>query len=288
VAALALALSAALIWSSAFAAAKFGIADCPPLLFLVMRFSLAGLIMLGWALSRGIRTNPRELAILSGLGLLNFASYLGMTTVALMHVPSAIVAAIVGVNPVLTVAAGAVMLRERPEARAILALVLGLAGVAIVTVPRALAAAGGGEVVGYVIAVVGLFSLSLGTVLFRRHGTRAEPVLANGVQSLAAGLALLPLSAATEAWSAVTPSLALGGSLAWLIGVVSITGYLIWFRMLRTGSLAAAAVAQFAVPPLGLAYGALLHAEALGVTDLAGLVPILLAVALINLKQKAA
>lgn len=278
-----LALAAALIWSSAFAAAKFGIADCPPLLFLVIRFALAGLIMFGWAASRGIRTHPREIAMLAGLGLLNFAAYLGMTTVALLTVPSAIVAAIVGVNPVITVAAGAAMLGERPSGRAVVALALGLAGVATVTLPRALAA-GGGAAAGYAVAVVGLFSLSLGTVLFRRHGTRAEPVFANGVQSLAAGLALLPLSAATEPWGALTPSLALVGSLAWLIGVVSIAGYLIWFRMLRTGSLAAAAVAQFAVPPLGLAYGALLHAETLGMTDLVGLAPILLAVALINLK----
>jgi drug/metabolite transporter (DMT)-like permease len=282
-AAFGLALAAALIWSSAFAAAKFGIADCPPLLFLVIRFAFAGLIMLGWAAARGIRTSPREVATLAGLGLLNFAAYLGMTTIALLTVPSAIVAAIVGVNPVITVAAGAVLLGEKPGGRALLALALGLSGVAIVTLPRALAASGG-EAMGYAVAVVGLFSLSLGTVLFRRHGTRAEPVFANGVQSLSAGLALLPLSAATEHWGALTPTLALAGSQAWLIGVVSITGYLIWFRMLRTGSLAAAAVAQFAVPPLGLAYGALLHAEALGVTDLVGLVPILAAVAMINRK----
>lgn len=282
-AAFALALTAALIWASAFAAAKFGIAHCPPLLFLVIRFTLAGLIMLGRAATRGIRTSPREVAVLAGLGLLNFATYLGFTTLSLAHVPSAVVAAIVGVNPVLTVAAGAVLLGERPGARAPLALGLGLSGVAIVTLPRALAAASG-EALGYTMAVGGLLALSAGTVLFRRHGTRAEPVLANGIQSLAAGLSLVPISAATEAWSTLSPSLTLVGSQAWLIGVVSITGYLIWFRMLRTGSLAAAAVAQFAVPPLGLAYGALLHAEALAVTDVAGLLPILLAVALVNRK----
>jgi drug/metabolite transporter (DMT)-like permease len=283
VAAIALALSAALIWASAFAAAKFGIAHCPPLLFLVIRFSLAGLFMLGWAATKGIRSSPREVAVLAGLGLLNFATYLGMTTVALLHAPSAIIAAIVGVNPVVTVAAGAAVLGEKPGARALAALALGLAGVAIVTLPRAIAA-GGAEAAGYGFAVAGLFALSLGTVLFRRHGTRAEPVFANGVQSLAAGLALVPLSAAMERWSTLTPSLALVASQAWLILVVSIVGYLLWFRMLRMRSLAAAAVAQFAVPPLGLAYGALLHAEVLWVTDLAGVVPILIAVILINLK----
>ncbi len=284
-AALALALTAALIWSSAFAAAKFGIAYCPPLLFLVLRFCLAGLIMLGWAGVRGIRTSPHEVAVLAGLGLLNFGLYLGLTTVALAAVPSAIVAAIVGVNPVVTVTLGALITGERPGARAVAALGLGLAGVAVIMLPRALAASGG-DAVGYALAAGGLLSLALGTVLFRRYGTRAEPVFANGVQSLAAGLALVPVSAALERWSALVPAPGLVASQAWLVGIVSITGYLIWFRMLRTGSLAAAAVAQFAVPPLGLIYGALLHAEVLSLTDVLGLVPILAAVALINLKRK--
>jgi drug/metabolite transporter (DMT)-like permease len=279
--ALPLAILAALIWGSAFAAAKFGLADCPPLLFLVIRFLIAGSLMLGWAASRGIRTNWRELAMLAGLGVLNFATYLGLTNLALAHVPSAIVAAVIGVNPVVTVAAAAAMLGERPTRRALAALALGLAGVAIVTLPRALSAPAGAAL-GYAMTVGGLAALSLGTVLFRRFGTRAEPVLANAVQSLGAGVALMPVSALSERWDTLAPSTAFLASQAWLIGVVSIAGYLLWFRMLRTGSLAAAAVVQFTLPPLGLAYGALLHGESLAMTDLAGLVPILCALVLIN------
>jgi len=283
VAGLALAVAAALIWSSAFAAAKFGIAACPPLLFLVLRFLAAGLIMVLWAVAKGLSTRPREVAVLAGLGLVNFAAYLGLTTLALAHVPSAIVAAIIGVNPVITVAAGAALLGERPSRRAVTALAMGLAGVALVTLPRALSAPSGAAA-GYAMAVGGLVSLSLGTVLFRRHGTRAEPVFANAAQSLSAGIALIPLSAATERWSSLSPGLPFLASQAWLVLVVSISGYLIWFRMLRLGSLAAAAVVQFTIPPLGLAYGAVLHGEVLAMTDLAGLVPILVALTFINLR----
>jgi drug/metabolite transporter (DMT)-like permease len=279
--ALPLAILAALIWGSAFAAAKFGLVDCPPLLFLVIRFLAAGALMLGWAAWRGIRTTLAEVATLAGLGVLNFATYLGLTNLALAHVPSAIVAAVIGVNPVVTVAAGAAVLGERPTRRALLALALGLAGVAIVTLPRALSAPAGAAM-GYAMTVGGLAALSLGTVLFRRFGTRAEPVLANAVQSLGAGVALIPVSALSERWSTLVLTAPFVASQAWLIGIVSIVGYLLWFRMLRHGSLAAAAVVQFTLPPLGLAYGALLHGEALGVTDIAGLVPILCALVVIN------
>lgn len=279
----ALAAAAALIWSSAFAAAKFGISDCPPLLFLVIRFLAAGAIMLGWAAARGIRTTPRQVGTLAALGLVNFAAYLGLTTLALGWAPSAIVAAVVGVNPVVTVALGAALLGERPDRRAMAALALGLSGVAIVTLPRAIAA-GGTDAAGYGLAIGGLVSLSLGTVLFRRHGTRAEPVLANAVQSLGGGLALVPVSAGLEPWDRLAPTAGFLASQAWLVGVVSIAGYLIWFRMLRTGTLATAAAVQFTLPPLGLAYGAVLHGERLVATDLIGLVPILAGLAVCNLR----
>jgi drug/metabolite transporter (DMT)-like permease len=281
VGALPLAILAALIWGSAFAAAKFGLADCPPLLFLVIRFLAAGALMLGWAAWRGIRTSLREVGMLAGLGVLNFATYLGLTNLALAHVPSAIVAAVIGVNPVVTVAAGAVVLGERPSRRALMALALGLAGVATVTLPRAISAAPGAAI-GYAMTVGGLAALSAGTVLFRRFGTRAEPVLANAVQSLGAGVVLIPVSALSESWSTLVPTGPFLASQAWLIGIVSIVGYLLWFRMLRHGSLAAAAVVQFTLPPLGLAYGALLHGELLAATDIAGLMPILCALAIIN------
>jgi drug/metabolite transporter (DMT)-like permease len=69
-------------------------------------------------------------------------------------------------------------------------------------------------------------------------------------------------------------------SQAWLVLVGTITGSLIWFRLLCTGTVAAAAAVQFLLPPLGLAYGAVLQGETLTRTDLIGVVPILAALAL--------
>ncbi|MCJ9712378.1 EamA family transporter, partial [Bordetella hinzii] len=37
------------LWSSAFAAAKIAVRDCPPLTLLAIRFSIAGVLMLGMA-----------------------------------------------------------------------------------------------------------------------------------------------------------------------------------------------------------------------------------------------
>jgi drug/metabolite transporter (DMT)-like permease len=272
-------LVGALIWGSAFAAAKFGLTDCPPLLYLVVRFLAAGAILLAWAVLRGARTSAREVAVLAGLGLLNFAAYLGFANVALLAVPSAIVAAVIGANPVVAAGLGAALLGERITRRLAAALALGVAGVAAVTLPRALSVPAG-LWWGYPTLIASLVSFALGTVLFRRHGARAQPLVANGVQTAAAGIALIPVSLALERWDALRLTAPFALSQTWLVLVVTIAGYLIWFRLLRTGTVAAAAAVQFLLPPLGLAYGAALHGEALTAADLAGVLPILIALAL--------
>ena len=274
-------VTGALIWGSAFAAAKFGLTDCPPLLYLVVRFLAAGAILLAWAAVAGARTRPREVVVLAGLGLLNFGAYLGLTNLALLAVPSAIVAAVIGVNPVAATGFGVLLLGERITLRVALSLALGVVGVGLVTLPRALAAPSGAWW-GYPAIVAALMLFALGTVLFRRHGARADPLIANGVQSLASGLALVPVSLAFEPWGALRATLPFLLSQAWLVLVVTVTGYLIWFRLLRTGTVAAASAVQFLLPPLGLAYGAALHGERLTAIDLAGLVPILAALALVR------
>lgn len=276
---LGLSVLGAVIWASAFAAARFGLDDCPPLLYLVVRFLAAGTILLAWAAMTGARTRPREVAVLAVLGLLNFAGYLGLANVALLAVPSAIVATVIGVNPVAAAGFGALLLGERITGRVALSLALGVIGVGLITVPRALAAPPG-MWWGYPAIVASLLVFALGTVLFRRHGARAQPLIASGVQTFASGIALIPVSLALEPWGALRVTTPFVLSQVWLVLGVTIVGYLIWFRLLRTGTVAAAAAVQFLLPPLGLVYGAALHGERLTATDLIGVVPILAALAL--------
>ena len=70
-----------LIWSSAFAAAKFALPDCPPLLLLSSRFLAAGVILIGLAAIAGrlMRVNGCTIASWAILGVFNSALYLGLS-----------------------------------------------------------------------------------------------------------------------------------------------------------------------------------------------------------------
>src|SRR2546425_9052840 len=69
-----------LLWSFAFVAGKIGVTDCPPLILLTARFSLAGILILGISALRrdGFDLNWRDRAVFSILGIANNALYLGL------------------------------------------------------------------------------------------------------------------------------------------------------------------------------------------------------------------
>ena len=69
-----------LLWSFAFVAGKIGVTDCPPLILLAGRFSLAGILILGASAFRrdGWQLSWREAAIFAILGVANNALYLGL------------------------------------------------------------------------------------------------------------------------------------------------------------------------------------------------------------------
>src|SRR6185369_9211144 len=69
-----------LLWSFAFVAGKIGVTDCPPLILLTARFSLAGILILGISALRGeaLSMSWRDAGVFALIGIANNALYLGL------------------------------------------------------------------------------------------------------------------------------------------------------------------------------------------------------------------
>ena len=94
-----------LLWSFAFVAGKIGVTDCPPLILLAARFSLAGILILGITALRGEAWSSltwRDAAIFAILGVANNALYLGLGYTGLQTVSAGLGGLIVSANPVFT------------------------------------------------------------------------------------------------------------------------------------------------------------------------------------------
>ncbi len=271
-----------LAWSSAFAVGKIGLADCPPLLLLALRFLIAGVLLVGVAGLRGEHRGlgGRTFAALAAIGLLNHALYLGLSYSGMALVSSGLTALIISVNPVLTTALAALLLGEAMTWRKGFGLALGVLGVGLVV--RGRLGTGLDAPSGIALVVGALVALSAGTLLFKRMAPRAGLSMGTGVQVLVSGLALLPVALAVEDAGAIRWTGSLVGSLAFQVLVASIGAYLLWFRLLQRTSATEASAYHFLMPPLGMLFGWLLLGEMVQPWDLLGLLPVALGIRLVT------
>jgi drug/metabolite transporter (DMT)-like permease len=271
-----------LLWSSAFGVAKLALADSPPLLLLTLRFLIAGGVTFGLAAWQGIdwHLSRRDLAALVGIGIANNAVYLGLNYVGMGTVSSGLTALIVSANPVLTSLLAALVLGERMSWRKAAGLALGVGGVAFIVESRI---NGGADGTAGILFVIGaLVSLVAGTILFKRLAPKGGLLLGNGVQNLAAAVALAPFAFGFESIGEVVPTWRLVTALAYLALLGSVCGYLIWFHLLTVSGATAASAYHFLMPPLGLLFGWLLLGEHATPADLVGIIPVAFGIYLVT------
>ncbi|MGK9165150.1 DMT family transporter [Inquilinus limosus] len=270
------------LWASAFTAGKVAVTYAPPFLLLSTRFLLAGVVLAALARLSGRRWSfgRGEVLRFALLGIVTMAVYLALSYFGMQSVTSGFAALIISMNPVLTAVLAAPLLRERLTGAKLAGLALGVAGVAVVLQSRL----GGGieGPVGIAFTFGALIALSASTILYKRIAPSGDLWYGTAIQTLAAGVALLPLGLALEPVSAIrwTPELLAG--FLWLALAVSLCSYLLWFDMLDRLGASAASALHFLVPPIGLLLGWAVLGEHVPPLDLLGVVPIALGIRLVT------
>lgn len=248
------------LWSTGFIGAKLGLPYAEPLTFLVLRFGfvLAILLPACW-LARAHWPAPREAAHMAVAGVLLQGGYLGGVFLSLHHgMPAGVSALITGLQPVLTAVMAGVLLRERTGARQWLGLALGFGGVLLVVGDRmSLQELGAGAIL---FSVLGLLSITLGTIWQKRHGGAVDLRTGAALQFIAAAVALLPFALLLETrevrWSGE-----FAFALAWLVLVLSLGAIFLLLQLIRQGAATRVASLFYLVPPTTALFAWLLFGE---------------------------
>src|SRR5438270_3618151 len=121
------------VWGSTFLAIRVGVREVPPFLLAAVRFLAAGLILYVWMRLKGSPSlTSREWAGASFLGTLIFVVDYGCLFWAEQRVPSGIAAVILATIPVFITLSEILVLRtQRLTLRLAVALLIGIAGVAV-------------------------------------------------------------------------------------------------------------------------------------------------------------
>lgn len=253
-----------LLWSTGFIGSKLGLPYAEPLTFLLLRFALALTLLVPAAIVLRSRW-PASLAQgghLAVAGVLLHGGYLGGVFSAIHHgVPAGIVSLIVGLQPLLTAAAAGAFLGERVTSRQWFGLALGLAGVAMTVSDQSAWAAP--SLAGGAAAIVGLLSITAGTLYQKRHGASAGLAASSVIQFTAAGAVLLPIALATERME-VRWTGQFMFALGWLVLVLSLGAITLLYLLLRRGEAARVSTLFYATPPTTAVMAWYLFGEQLG------------------------
>ncbi|NOJ48973.1 DMT family transporter [Bradyrhizobium archetypum] len=271
-----------LLWSFAFVAGKIGVTDCPPLILLAARFSLAGILILGISALRSEKWDLswRDTAVFALLGVANNALYLGLGYTGLQTVSAGLGGLIVSANPVFTAMLAALVLRETMTWRKVTGLMLGVAGVAFIVWHRM--SVGTDDWHGILFTLASLVSIVAGTILFKVLAPKGSLWIGNGIQNIAGGLAVMPFAFTFASLSDIVPSARLAGAFAFLVLGGSILAYLLWFHLLKVCGATAASAYHFLMPPLGILFAFLVLGEHVEFRDLLGIVPVALGIYLVT------
>src|SRR5580658_9296128 len=185
------------VWGSTFLAIRVGVHEVPPLLLASMRFLAAGLALYLWMLMKGERSPTlRQWLSASLLAALIFVCDYGLLFWAEQRVPSGIAAVMLATIPVFMALSEIVFLRtQRLTLRLALALLIGIAGVAVL-VSRSLNLGGAPiDSTGALALLFAAVTWSIASVLTRKLPLPESKVMSSGTQMLSGGV-LLAIAAA--------------------------------------------------------------------------------------------
>lgn len=260
-------LAVYVIWGSTYLALRWVVEAFPPLVSAGARFFVAGSLLFTIAKWRGAPTpTTRELARAAPPGLLLFVVGNGFVAIAEREVSSAEAAIVCGAMPLVMVLLGA-FAGERPKRVELAGLVIGFAGVAVMTAGGMMGASLSSRTLLLLLAPLGW---ALGSRLTRRPGFPAG-LMGAALPMMIGGVGALLLGAATGESFTIT-ALPLRASLAflYLIFIGSMVAFTAYAYLLRNTRASVATSYAYVNPAIATALGVALGGETVGLHTLAG------------------
>ncbi len=270
------------IWGSTYLAIRIGVKEgsgFPPFFLAGTRVTVAGILLLGMAAlqKQRIRLTWKEAGLLAASGLMLWVGGNGLVSFAEQHLHSGIAALIIGATPIYVAIMESIIDRRRPSGLLVASLLVGFAGVGLLTAP-AFQTGIRADAVSVIAIIIGSMLWGGGSLLQSRKPVQVSPEVSAGFQHLFGAVGLLsvallsgepyphPIPQAFFAW----------GYLVIFGSVIAFTAFVRTLRLLPTNI---AMTYAYVNPVIAVVLGALVLSEPLTAWTLGGMVLILLGVA---------
>jgi drug/metabolite transporter (DMT)-like permease len=268
-------LALSVLWGGSFFFAKVSVGELPPLTVVLARVGLAAMALLAVVRAAGQRM-PRDLGLwvaFFAMGMLNNLIPFSLIFWGQTRIASGLAAILNATTPLWTVLLAHLLTRDEKFTPNRLAGVLaGLAGVAVMIGPEALARLGLDFLAqtAVVVAAVSYASASIFGRRFRAAGV--SPLVTAAGQVTATTVMALPVVLLVDhPWALPVPSAATWASLVALALLCTALAYILYFRVLATVGATNIALVTLLVPASAILLGSLVLGERLEPRDFAGM-----------------
>lgn len=281
----------ALIWGTTWFAITLQLGPVDPIASIVWRFGLAAVVLfVGCAVMRqSLRLTRAQHVAAIGQGAFVFATSYGFVYAAEANVASAVVAVIFAALAFVNLVLFRVLAGQKAAPGAWLGAVLGVVGVAVLSLGQ-LSGAGAGAApsLGVAFALIAVMASALGNWFAWRGQQAGAPVIPATAWAMAYGTAMLALyGVATGVEWRIEPSAAYVLSLLYLSILGSVVAFALYFTIARHRGYAQASYISALTPPIAMVVSVLFEDARFGWTAFVGLALVLAGQALLIRAPKA-
>ena len=231
------AITACILWATAFVAVKTGLAYSKPFSFAGIRFMISGLLLLPFWVGKVRKHdfNPRILLVLLKVGVLQTFLLYAFFYYAMTMVSGAVASIIIGASPIVSaVVAHYSCYNDKLNRAKIIGMFTAASGVILVVAGTKPWAVGGiKEVAGIGILICGSVVSSFANIIVSEGKKNINPVFLNSVQIFLGGFMLFLISLPLEGVPKVTGlPVTFYCALGWL-SFLSAAAFSIWFYLLQ-------------------------------------------------------
>ena len=278
-----------LVWGSTYLAIHYAVETIPPLVTAGIRHSMAGVIMLAWALARGFRPTRANWVAGLILGALFFLVGHGTLHGAEQYVGSGLAALLIATEPMFILVLAWLMGRQKISRISALGLGLGVVGVAMLTGVEL--SIKGSSVLGLLAVLLGSLSWSAGVVISPKLKLPSDALGRTALPTICGAAMLLVAAGLTGEfqqthWTSISVKSIFG--LGYLITFGSIVAFTAYTWLLQRCPPALVATHTYANPVVAVFLGWLLASETLSLRVVLASVAILGAILLIRRGERAA
>lgn len=196
-----------LLWGLSWPATRLALDVVPPLWLASIRFGSAALCLFAVLAIRGQLAFPprQDWPIVASMGLLQMMTFTGLGMIAMTHMDTSRAVLLAYTTPLWGVIAGWMMYRNAPTRWQLLALAVGLVGVALVCSPWEMDWSAPGAIMGTAFLLTGAICWSVAIMHIKHHRWSASPLALAPWQMLLASVPLSGFAFALEGSPAAIP-----------------------------------------------------------------------------------